>query len=560
MRTRAVWQAAPRQPAEGLLGAAGFSPRLARLLAHRGLDTPEAAGAFLAPSVDQLHDPFLLFGLEQAVGRLVAAREAGERVAVVGDYDVDGVTATALLLVVFEACGIDARPVLPHRLREGYGFQPLHVERARELGCKVIVTVDCGTSAAEAIAAAGESGVDVIVTDHHLPGEALPAGAVIVNPRQPGCAYPFPYLAGVGLALKLAQGLAARLDRALPLDPLLRVACLGTIADLVPLVGENRVIASRGLATFGETRSVGLKALMDKAGVKPPLSASDVGFRLGPRLNAAGRLASPDQALELLLARDREQAQGLADQLESANRSRQEEEGRAVLEAGEDVRARSPRPSILVAWSEGWHRGVVGIAAGRLARELSRPTILLSVEGEVATGSGRSLPGLDLHSLVRRSAGRCRRFGGHPQAIGLTVETAELEELRQELEQAAAAEWPAESLVQRFEYEIELAAGEVTEGLTQEIVRLEPFGIGNPQPLLRLSGLRLRANPRLFGTSHLSAVAEGHDGGRVNLLGWRWQERAADLDGAFEVLGYLERDSLRGEPVIRLADARPMEA
>ncbi len=560
MRTRAVWQAAPRQPAEGVLGAAGFSPRLARLLAHRGLETPQAASDFLAPSLEHLHDPFLLFGLEQAVSRLVAAREAGERVAVVGDYDVDGVTATALLLVVFEACGIDARPVLPHRLREGYGFQPLHVERARELGCKVIVTVDCGTSAAEAIAAAGEGGIDVIVTDHHLPGDALPPGAVIVNPRQPDCAYPFPYLAGVGLALKLAQGLAARLGRALPLDPLLRVACLGTIADLVPLVGENRVIASRGLATFGDTRSVGLKALMSKAGVKPPLSASDVGFRLGPRLNAAGRLASPDQALELLLARDREQAQGLAEQLESANRARQEEEGRAVVEAGEDLRTRSPLPSILVAWSESWHRGVVGIAAGRLARDLARPTILLSVEGEVATGSGRSLPGLDLHSLVRRSAGRCRRFGGHPQAIGLTIETGQLEELRQELEEAAASEWPADSLVQRFEYELELAAGQVTEGLTQELARLEPFGVSNPQPLLRLSGLRLRATPRLFGSSHLSAVAEGQDGGRVNLLGWRWQERAADLEGAFEVLGYLERDSLRGEPVIRLADARPMEA
>ncbi|HRC85949.1 MAG TPA: DHH family phosphoesterase, partial [Thermoanaerobaculia bacterium] len=480
------------------------------------------------------------------------------RVAVVGDYDVDGVTATALLQVVFGSCGIDSHAILPHRLEEGYGFQPLHVERAKALDAKLIVTVDCGTSATRAVDCALEAGIDVVVTDHHLPGEELPAGTVLVNPRQSGCAYPFPDLAGVGLALKLAVGLAARLGRPLALDPLLRIACLGTIADLVPLLGENRVIAARGLATFGETRSVGLRALMDRAGVKLPLRASDVGFRLGPRLNAAGRLASPQSALELLLARDAKTAGALADQLESANRSRQEEEMRVVQEASALVTARAPLPPILLAWSEGWHKGVVGIAAGRLARELSRPTLLLAVEDGRAVGSGRSVPGVDLHELVRRFETRCERFGGHSQAIGLTVALPELEALRDDLE-GAAAEVPPELLSRRHEYELTVPAAELGPELLAELSRLEPFGMGNPQPAIRVQGLRLVGEPRRFGQGHLSATAEGPEGEPVPLVGWRWAERAPDLAGNFEALGYLEEDSYRGEPVLRLTDVRPWQ-
>jgi single-stranded-DNA-specific exonuclease len=515
------------------------------------------AEAFLNPAPEQLHDPALLAGLPAAVERLSDAAEGGERVAVVGDYDVDGVTATALLMAVFGACGVAAVPVLPHRLAEGYGFQPLHVERAAAAGCRVIVTVDCGISSLAAVAAARERGIDVVVTDHHLPGEHLPAGAIVVNPRQAGCCYPFGDLAGAGLALKLAMAFGRRRGRELKLGQLLRIACLGTIADVVPLLGENRTIASLGLAALAHTRSVGLKALMDQAGLKPPVSAADVGFRIGPRLNAAGRLATPESALELLLSRDAGRAAELARELETCNRERQEEERRVVEEARSLLTSRAPLPAIGVAWAAGWHRGVVGIAAGRLARELCRPVVLVAADGEEATGSGRSVPGIDLHAFLRRWQGELERFGGHRQAVGLTVRRERLEELRRSWEEAAAAAWPPELLSRRYEYELSLAPGEVGGELLAEIGRLEPCGQGNPRPLLRVSGLRLNAPPRLFGRGHLSGRAAGDDGAQVDLVGWGWGERGAELAGRFDVLSYLEFDAYRGRPVLRLVDGRP---
>jgi len=547
---------APVPEAAGRLAASGLPEWLAAVLARRGVEDRAGADRFLRPAADQLHDPYLLTGLRAAVDRLAAARERGERVAVVADYDVDGVTSAALLLAVFRACGIAAEEILPHRLREGYGFQPLHVERARELGCALVVTADCGVSSAAAVAAAAGAGIDVIVTDHHLPGAATPAGAILVNPRQPGCGYPFPDLAGVGLALKLALAVAERCGRPAPLAQLLRIACLGTIADLVPLTGENRVIAALGLAALADTRSPGLRALFRRAGVQPPLTAADVGFRLGPRINAAGRLDDAAHALELLLVRDPERAERLAEDLDNWNRARQEEEDRVVAEAREALAARSPLPPIAIAWREGWHPGVVGIAAGRIARDLHRPALLLAPAGEVATGSGRSVPGIDLHAFFGRWAGELERFGGHAQAIGLAVALERLPALAGAWEEAAA-EWPAELLTRRYEYELTLAPGGVDRGLLAALSRLEPTGQGNPQPLARVGPMKLLFPPRRFGRGHLSAVAAGDGGGRLALVGWRWAEREGDLAGRFEALGRIEYDRYRAGPVLRLVDARP---
>lgn len=531
-------------------------PRLAPLLARRGVATGEQAERFLHPAVEHLHDPHLLHGMDAAVARLEAAGERGEKVAVVGDYDVDGVSSTALLVAVFGAVGLTAEPILPHRLRDGYGFQPVHVERAEAAGCQVIVTADCGTTSVAAAERAQHGGLDVIVTDHHLPGETpLPSGVLLINPRQTGCSYPFADLAAVGLAFKLALALARRHGRELPLEPLLRVASLGTIADLVPLLGENRVIAALGLEALGRTRSPGLLALFRKAGLSAPFTATDVGFRIGPRLNAAGRLDDAGHALELLLTRDPRRAEGLAEALEEWNRERQDEEQKVVEEAREVLAGRAPLPRFAVAWDPGWHKGVVGIAAGRLARELHRPTVLLAVDGERATGSGRSIAGIDLHGFLAPWRDRMSRFGGHAQAVGLTVETERLEELQQAWEESAR-EWPEETLVRRFEYELELGPAELGEGLLAELSRLEPHGQGNPRPLLKVGPLKLAGAPRLFGRGHLAAEARGADGGRPRLLGWRWADRRGDLDGTVEVLGYLERDSYRGGTVLRLVDAR----
>ncbi|HET9208996.1 MAG TPA: single-stranded-DNA-specific exonuclease RecJ [Thermoanaerobaculia bacterium] len=554
--TGVEWVAAPVPESAAGLELAGRPAWLAPLLARRGVEDSPGAERFLKPSLDQLHDPFLLAGMEEAVARLLGARDRKETVAVVGDYDVDGISATALLLAVFNACGIAAKPILPHRLREGYGFQAVHVERARAQGCGLIVTADCGSSSAEAVERALAAGVGVIITDHHLPGCELPEGALHINPRQARCTYPFRDLAAVGLAFKLALALTQRCGKALDPAPLLRVACLGTIADLVPLHGENRVIAALGLKALAQARSHGLKALIEKSGMKPPFTAADVGFRIGPRINAAGRLHDPERALELLLSRDAGRAAALAAELDGWNRERQAAETKVVEEARRIFEARSPLPPVLVAWSESWHKGVVGVAAGRVAKDLHRPTVLLAVEGETATGSGRSVPGIELHGFLQAWKERMERFGGHAQAVGLTARTERLEELRREWEEAGSS-WPEELLARRIEYELCLPPGEVSPELLAHLAALEPFGQGNSRPVLRTGPLRIEGEPRAFGNGHLSGRARGEDGAAVNFVGWRWGERAGSLRGRFEVLACVEDDTYRGGPVLRLVDSRP---
>lgn len=556
-RTPVVWRAAPTPPGAEALIAAGHAPLLARLLARRGVATADDAERFLRPSPHDLHDPLLLDGMDLAVARLVEARERRQRVVIVGDYDVDGVSATALLLAVLRACGLDARPVLPHRLRDGYGFQQRQVETARELGASVVVTVDCGTTSAPAIRSALDAGIDVIVTDHHLPGADFPARAIQINPRQESCDYPFEHLCGAGLALKLAQAVARAVGRPIELAPLVRIACLGTIADLVPLVGENRTIAALGLHALGRTRSPGLRALFEEAGLKPPLRAEDVGFRIGPRLNAVGRLATPETALELLLSRKLERATALAADLGRWNSRRQDEERRVVEEARELLIERTPRPGILVAWSERWHRGVVGIAAGRIASELHRPTVLFAVEGEYATGSGRSIPAVSLHGFLDRWRAELERFGGHDFAVGLTVRVGELDRLRRAWEAGAA--WPESVLTRRYEYELELRPADIDRRLVSELMRLEPHGPGNPRPLVRVSNLRIEGPLRTFGSEgeHIKARARAEDDATVWLLGWRWAARGDELlGGAVDVLGHLEWDDFLVVPVLRLTDCR----
>ena len=556
------WVRKPVPEAASTLEAEGYG-LLAAPLARRGVETAAEAEAFLKPNRRDLHDPFLLRGMEPAVDRLVVACRGGATVAVVGDYDVDGVTACALLTAVLRALGAQVVPILPNRLTEGYGFQVVQVEKAKRAGASLIVTVDCGTTSRQAVEKAIELEMDVIVTDHHVAGSDFPSGAVQINPQQDGCTYPFRHLCGAGLALKLAQAVLGRSGREEPLAALLRIACLGTIADVVPLVGENRVIAALGLQALAHARSPGLRALMRVARIKGSVSSTEVAFRLGPRINAAGRLASADLALGLLMTRDQAEADRLAGELDTLNRRRQTEERRVVTQAREILSVREPRPGILMAWSSDWHRGVVGIAAGRLAREFHRPVILLGVDGDTATGSGRSIPLIDLHSFVAGFAERMERFGGHPQAIGLSVAVAELPVLRDEMEQAA--EWPAEALIRRWEYEIELSPEQCEPRLFSELARLEPHGEANRRPRIRVGPLERDGPVREFGKGHVKLRVRPAEGRRTKpgrgvwLLGWGWKERLADLDGCFEVLGALEWDSYQGGPVVRIEDARRME-
>jgi single-stranded-DNA-specific exonuclease len=552
----AEWVPAAAPEGASRLESEGLPRELALLLARRGVTDGAGARRFLAPAAEHLHPAGEMTDLEAAAGRLLGGG-SGERVAIVGDYDVDGVASAAMLAAVLRALGRAVEVILPDRQREGYGFQAVHAERAARNGCRLIVTVDCGSSSAPAVERAQALGLDVIVTDHHIPGGELPPGTLHVNPCQPRCAYPFPHLAAAGITFKLCGELLARSGREPQLDSLLRLACLGTIADVVPLLGENRTIAALGLKALEATRSHGLRALIERSGMKPPFTAEDVGFRLGPRLNAAGRLQDPASALELLLSRDARRAAELATQLDELNRQRQAMESRVVAEARQIVLARGALPGILIAWSAEWPKGVVGLAAGRLAAELHRPTVLLAIEGGTATGSGRSVEGLDLHRFLIPWAERMVRFGGHAQALGLSVEAARLDALRGEWEEASA-ELP-ESLRRRVhEYELELGAAQVGSGALRSIAVLAPFGQGNWRPLVRVGPLRLRSAPRLFGRGHLAAEAAGEAGPPVGLLGWGWAERAALLQGRFEVLGAVEVDGFTGRDTVRLLDARAL--
>ncbi len=558
--SKATWVQAETPSEAARLARDDWPAWLAPVLARRGVRSLEEAERFLSPTLDQLHDPLDLPDMQAAVEHLAAAAERGEKVAIVGDYDVDGVSATALLSAVFRACGLKVEAILPHRLRDGYGFQPPQVERALAAGCKTVVTADCGSTSHQAVGMALESGLAVIVTDHHVPGEPLPEGALHVNPKLDGSKYPFLELCGAGIAFKLATALATATGRDIHPTKLLRIACLGTVADVVPLVGENRVIASLGLEGLGETRSPGLRALAGVSRTQPPYSASDIGYRFGPRLNAAGRMDSPDPALELLLTRDEARARELAEHLDRLNSERRRAEAAVVDGAREAVLERQPLPPILVASNSEWHRGVVGIAAGRLARELHRPTILLSEEGETATGSGRSVPGIELHQFLNNWSAELERFGGHSQAIGMTVRTDRLAELVSQWEASAGTSWEPALLEPRYKFDAWLPASEVNHQLLSVLSRLEPCGAANPQPLFRLGPVEPAKPFRYFGERHVSMRVRDAEGAAFDIVGWRFAERAKELPKPFEVLGRFELDDYTGAPVLVLVDARGVDS
>jgi single-stranded-DNA-specific exonuclease len=456
------------------------------------------------------------------------------------------VASCALLGAVLRSLGAEPEIVLPRRDGEGYGLQPSHVRRAVEHGARLLVALDSGTNAAEAWSEAVVAGVELLVVDHHLAEPSL-AGApgrehvLVVNPRLGAGSAEQAELTTCGLVLQLAARLLAERGREVPWEALLRVACLGTIADVAPLVGDNRLLVALGLEALGGARSPGLRALAARAGVRAPVRASDVAFRLAPRLNAAGRLATADEALELLLTRDAARAEELVDRLEERNGERQRLEQRILDDALSRVGA-EPLPGLLALWSDGWHRGVVGVAAARLARETHRPAVLLAVDGASATGSGRTVAGLHLHDLLRPFADRMLRFGGHAQAVGLTVASERLEELGAAWREAATG-WLERLRVRELRYDLELPPEEVALELLEQIERLEPFGAGNAEPVFRIGPLRRLGAVRSFGRGHLSWSARGATGRPLAVVDWKGADRDRSwLEGEFELLAALERD------------------
>ena len=550
-----------------LARAAGVDPAIARLLILRGVTDADAAGRFLRPSLDDLHDPMRLAGMGTAVERLLRAVSGRERIAVHGDYDVDGITATVILRRTLELLGGDVVHFVPDRIRDGYGLNTPAIERLHAEGARVVVSVDCGIRGAEAARRAGELGLDLIITDHHEPDDELPPALAVVNPKRRDCTYPDKNLAGVGVALKLVQALTARAGRGTWLPAFVKIAAIGTLADVVPLVGENRVIAKLGLEALSKgPHKAGLRALIESAGLAgKPIDSYHVAFMLAPRVNAAGRMSSPDIALRLLLAADDgmiEEARDLAGQLNTENERRQQEErailaeARKVVETDPDVGARAA----LVVAGEGWHRGVIGIVASRLVDAYHRPAVVIAIDGDTAHGSCRSIPGFDMLEALTGCAAHLEQFGGHRAAAGLTIARSRIRAFREALAQWADDRLGPDDLRPRLRIDGQLGFRQITPRLYEGISQLAPFGMGNPKPVFWTASAQLADGPRRMKERHLS-MGLRHDGVALRGVFWRAAERAAEIAAArdgLDVAYSIERNTFNGNTSLEvfLADVR----
>jgi single-stranded-DNA-specific exonuclease len=550
-----------------LAAALGVTPVVARLLCQRGLADPEAAARFLAPSLAQLHDPFGLAGMTEAVDRIQAAVARRERVAIHGDYDVDGITATVILRRMIEGLGGEVVHFLPDRLRDGYGLQVPAVERLHADGVRLLISVDCGIRSAEAARRARELGLDLVVTDHHEPEAELPPALAVINPKREDCGYPDKHLAGAGVALKLVQALCQRTGREAWLPAFVKMAAIGTLADVVPLLGENRVIASAGLALLSRgPHKVGLQALLEVAGLAGKrIGSHDVSFQLAPRLNAAGRMASPDIAARLLLANDPAaagEAHALAAQLDEENGRRQAQEqeilaaARKTIESDPDIGARA----VLVVAGEGWHRGVIGIVASKLVESFCRPAVVISIEDGLAHGSCRSIPAFDMLAALAACHAHLARYGGHRAAAGLTLEAGGLKAFRSALQQYGDDHLGPDDLRPRLRIDASLGLADIKGRVVEELGRFEPFGLGNPRPVFLASGVQIADGPRRVKERHLK-LAVRQQGRVFRVIAWRAADREQELAAVrsnFDLAYSLTQNTFNGETFteLTLADAR----
>jgi single-stranded-DNA-specific exonuclease len=541
-----------------------ISPVTARLLCIRGISDADAARRFLSPSLSDLHDPFALADMAAAVDRILRAIQRQERIAVHGDYDVDGVTSTVILRRALELLGGNVTHFIPERLRDGYGLQAASLDRLHAEGVQLVISVDCGIRGIEAARHARALGMDLIITDHHEPDAELPLAAAVLNPKRHDCAYPDKNLAGVGVALKLVQALCTRAGRAAWLPAFVKVAAIGTLADVVPLTGENRIIAKLGLAMLSKgPHKIGLRALLDVCGLTGrAIDSYHIGFVLAPRVNAAGRMSSPDIAARLLLAADEAmaaEARELAEQLDSENLRRQQEEAgivaqaRKAVESDLDVGSRT----VIVVAGEGWHRGVIGIVASKLVDAFHRPAIVLSVDGDVAHGSCRSIPSFNMLAALESCAEIMVKFGGHKQAAGLTMEASRIRELRARVNDYADGCLGPDDLRPRIWIDGGLAFRSINEQVIDELTTLAPFGAGNPCPVFRASGVEIVDGPRRVKERHLK-MALKQDGRVMRGIAWRASEReafVAEHKAAIDLAFSLEQDVWNGERYVQLSVA-----
>jgi single-stranded-DNA-specific exonuclease len=551
--------------AASLARVLGVAPVVASLLILRGCADEHSARAFLQPATDQLHDPSLMLGMPEAVSRLLRAIDQAEPILIYGDYDVDGTTGTAVLLRALKLLGARVGFHVPHRFTEGYGIQQPGLERAAAEGYQVVVSVDCGIRAHEPLYWARDHRLDVIITDHHLPDEnqGVPPAFAVLNPNQRGCNYPDKNLAGVGVAYKLVHALFRERGREALVESFLKIVAIGTVADVAKLVGENRTIVALGLRDLARAKNPGLRALLEIAGCGDGsgMRAYDLGFRVGPRINAAGRMDAARAVVELFDTRDPKEARRLAEHLDRRNQERKQVQAEIVaraiaeLEGVSDTREYS---HVAVIAGEGWHRGVIGIAASKIAERINRPCVVISVDGGLGHGSARSIEAYHLLNGLSACADLFEKFGGHSHAAGLTIKAERIDEFRSRLNAHAAAHLTEADLQPRILIDAELPAEAITFELADQLHALEPFGAGNPRPVFLTRNLRVMVEPLVMKEQHLKLRLAGADRRPLETVWWQGvenAERTPGINAGIEMAYTIETNTWNNEVRLQLSVA-----
>lgn len=549
--------------ARALAAELSLHPLAARVLIARGFNTASEAAAFLSDKLQDLPDPHTMKGMPEAVARVFRALRAGEKITLWGDYDVDGVCSTALLSLFLKSLGANVATYIPHRLEEGYGLNAKAIERIAQDGSRLLVTLDCGITSFAEITKANELGLDVVVVDHHTVPEVMPPAVAVLNPHQPGCNYPTKHLCAAGVTFNLCMGLRKMLREsgffAGKQEPNLReyldLVALATVADVVPLTGANRILVKHGLKELTAARRIGVKALKDAAGLLPgtPVTAGHVGFRLGPRINAAGRLSDASVGLRLLTSQSVTEAAALAKDLDAANAERQQIEQEILNQALAMAEARKSAKGFVL-YGEGWHPGVVGIVASRVVEKYHRPTAVIGVQDGVGKGSARSIEAFHLYDALKECASHLARFGGHKHAAGLTVESAQLPAFTEAFERIAAARLSDADMVARCRIDAVVSPSELTEAAVTAIQALAPFGKDNPEPVFASRNVtafpRVLQNKREGAVGHLKLSLESAPA--LDCIGFQMADKLALTEGPLELAFQVGIDEFRGNRRVSL--------
>jgi len=538
------------------------SPTVARILVARGITTFDQAREFFRPSLADLHDPFLMDGMDRAVERSLRAVEQGEPIAIYGDYDVDGTSSAAMLTLYFRSLGANVRYYIPDRFTEGYGVSTVGIDRLVAEGVKLIITIDCGITAVEQVLYARERGVDVIICDHHEPGSSLPEAYAVLDPIKGGCNYPFKHLSGCGVGFKLIQGIAQHLGDTTPVYEYLDFVAIAAAADIVPLVGENRVLVSHGLRKLNDSPRPGIRGLLECAGMrKSSLGTSNIVFGLAPRINAAGRLGDAGRAVEMMIEEDEVRAFQLAQELETQNRERrlidEETFQQATLQAEQMVAAGPVRS--LVLYSPHWHAGVIGIVASRIVERFYLPTVLLTDLDGTAKGSARSIKDFDIHTALKKCERHIEQFGGHKYAAGLSIRTSEIDAFRASLNDYALTTISDEMLTPQLMVDAEAELDELTPRFFHLISQFAPFGPHNSRPHFMTRGVEVVGHPRVVGRDHLKfRVRNG--AGFLEAIAFGLGGRSAEMRSGttIDIVFNVEQNEYRGAvtPQLRVLDFR----